>query len=64
MVGSVKKCRNLKTDKFGTYYCSSCHVCYRNVCESNMFVAVLHIGANIYTIRDTNNEGKQQTGKL
>lgn len=58
MIGLVKKCRNLKADDFGNCFCSSGHVCYRTVCESNMFVTVLHLGANIYTIRDEHNEGK------
>nr|DAW03027.1 MAG TPA: protein of unknown function (DUF1924) [Caudoviricetes sp.] len=52
MIGLVKKCRSLKIDRFGVYYCSSCHVCYRTVCESNMFVTVLHLGSNIHTIRN------------
>jgi len=58
MIGLVKKCRNLKTDRFGHDYCQSTHVCYRTVCESNMFVTVLHLGAYIHTIRDEHNEGK------
>lgn len=58
MIPFVKKCRNLRTDRFGQDYCNSTHVCYRTVCESNMFTTVLHLGAHIYTLRDETNEGK------
>ena len=58
MIGEVKRCRNLSKDSHGHNFCRSSHVCYRQVCSSDIFETVLHLGAYIYTISGESQKGK------